>query len=116
MLQECEEDKYSRDEAQKGINFEAFKALNLTYLKKMKLQTCWLILEHYGYDEKLRIDEKHLVSIKVKEEEIEEKWEGVELSDSAIEYLIKLFGIYASQDATIDQEGIDQIFQTAVDG
>jgi len=82
----------------------------------MKLQTCWLILEHYGYDEKLRIDEKHLVSIKVKEEEIEEKWEGVELSDSAIEYLIKLFGIYASQDATIDQEGIDQIFQTAVDG
>ena len=38
LAQECGEDKYSREDIKKGINFEAFKYLQTIYIKQMKLQ------------------------------------------------------------------------------
>lgn len=82
----------------------------------MKLQTSWLILEHYGYNEKLRINEEHLVDNAIKEKELNEEWEGIELSDLTIEYLVKLYDAYSNSEGTLDETGIDNIFLTTPDG
>lgn len=116
LRQECGEDKYSREDSMKGINFEAFKCLNTVFIKKMKLQTCWLILEHYGYNEKLRISEEHLVGNDIIENEINNNWEGVEISDICLEYLVKLFNSYCNQEGNLDSKGLDSLFQTTIDG
>ena len=115
LLQKCESDKYTREDTAKGINFEAFKCLQTIFIKKMKLQTSWLILEHFGYNEKLRINEKHLVNLDIKEAEVSEKWEGIELSDIAIEYLTNIFKKYAKEDL-LDHDGLEEIFLTTVEG
>lgn len=116
LREEGGEDKYSKEDSKKGINFEAFKLLQSIFIRKMKLQTCWLILEHYGYNDKLRISEEHLVNAEIFDSEIANNWEGVELSDIAIEYLVKLFETYSNQEGTLDQKGIDDLFQTTIDG
>jgi len=115
LLQKCDSDKYTREDAANGLNFEAFKSLQTIFIKKMKLQTSWLILEHYGYNEKLRINEEYLVNSDTKLKEENDKWEGIELSDIAIEYLTKLFDRY-SIDELLDHDGLEEIFLTTVAG
>lgn len=45
------------DEAQvmKGINFEAFSNLMKKFIQKMKGQTSWKLLKHFGYDSNLQL-------------------------------------------------------------
>ena len=45
------------DEAQvmKGINFEAFSTLMKKFIQKMKGQTSWKLLKHFGYDSNLQL-------------------------------------------------------------
>lgn len=54
--------------------------------------------------------------MEVKEEEINENWEGIELSDVSIEFLLKLFDTYSSLDGNLDHDGLEQIFLTTIDG
>jgi hypothetical protein len=77
----------------------------------MKLQTTWLILEHYGYNEKLRINPS-FYTLGDKEND----FKGVELTEITIEYLTKLFEIYANSDGLLDHDGLEEIFLTTVDG
>lgn len=116
LRQTCHSEKYSREDAQKGINFEAFKCLNTIFIKRMKLQTSWMILEHYGYNEKLRISEEYLVSNEIKEDELNQKWEGIELSSITEEYLLRLFGNHWTSEGYLTESGIDEIFQTTIEG
>lgn len=51
LRQECED--YNEDQLKKGVNFEAFKALQRLLITKMKQQTCWTILRYFQYDDKL---------------------------------------------------------------
>lgn len=115
LILEWGEDRYSREDAKKGINFEAFKQLQIIYIRKRKLQTCWLILEFYGYNDKLRISDEHRVPTKVKEDETNESWEGLELTQSTIEFLEKLHDIHSSHDGNLYQKDIDELFQTYPD-
>jgi len=53
LIHECEE--YEERDASRGVTFEAFKSLQKVLIQKMKLQTCWIILRHFGYDDNLQI-------------------------------------------------------------
>ena len=44
---------YDESKALKGIDFEAFKTFMKKYIQKLKGQTCWRLLKHFGYDSKL---------------------------------------------------------------
>jgi Ras family protein T1 len=111
LLQEWDSDKFTKEDSAKGINFESFKCLQTIFIKKMKLQTTWLILEHYGYNEKLRINPS-FYTLGDKEND----FKGVELTEITIEYLTKLFEIYANSDGLLDHDGLEEIFLTTVDG
>lgn len=111
LLQEWDNDKFTKEDSAKGLNFEAFKCLQTIFIKKMKLQTTWLILEHYGYNEKLRINPSfYTLSDK------DNDFKGVELTEVTIEYLNKLFEKYANSDGLLDHDGLEEIFLTTVDG
>ena len=112
LAQECGEDKYSREDIKKGINFEAFKYLQTIYIKQMKLQMWWMLLEHFGYDENLRVFSKHLVQPQVKHQEAEEKWEGVELTYETVKYLSDLYDNYCNQDGNMYQNDVETLFMT----
>lgn len=111
LLQEWESDKFTKEDSAKGLNFEAFKCLQTIFIKKMKLQTTWLILEHYGYNEKLRINPSfYTLSDK------ENDFRGVELTEVTIEYLTKLYEKYANSEGLLNHDGLEEIFLTTVDG
>ena len=46
-------DDYDESKAIKGIDFEAFKSFMKVYIQRMKGQTCWKLLKHFGYDSNL---------------------------------------------------------------
>lgn len=75
-----------------------------------------MILEHYGYNEKLRISEEYLVSNDIKEDELNQKWEGIELSTITEEYLLRLFSNHCTREGYLTESGIEDIFQTTIDG
>jgi len=43
-----------------GVSFEAFKALQKLLIHKLKQQTCWKTLRHFGFDDNLKIQEQIL--------------------------------------------------------
>jgi len=90
--------------------------LQTIFIKKMKLQTSWLILEHFCYNEKLRISEEYLVDTKTRLREENEQWEGIELSDIAKEYLTKLYDKYENSKGYLNHDDLEDIFQTTIEG
>ena len=90
LRHECE--AYTDDEAKsKGISFEAFKCLQKIFIKRMKLQTCWLILEHYGYNHCLKISEEYLIQEDIFKQAFHDKWESIECSKRTIDFLNRTF-------------------------
>ena len=71
-----------------------------------------MLLEHFGYDENLRVFSKHLVQPQVKHQEAEEKWEGVELTYETVKYLSDLYDNYCNQDGNMYQNDVETLFMT----
>jgi hypothetical protein len=82
----------------------------------MKLQGCWLILEHYGYNEHLRISDEYLVGNEMKKKANDEKWENVECSERTTDFLERLFHRFKNRTNHLDSENLGEIFQTTVEG
>ena len=77
----------------KGLDFEAFKSLMKKYIQKMKGQTCWKLLKHFGYDTHLGI-KRRIWDDKSISEEVFKTARSFELTKNAIQYLKKLFNMY----------------------
>lgn len=77
----------------KGIDFEAFKTFMKKYIQKMKGQTCWKILKHFGYDAHLQI-RRQIWDDKSISEEVMKTARSFELQPECMLYLRKLFNIY----------------------
>lgn len=55
LVRECED--FDEAQALKGITFEAFKTFNKILIRKLKMEICWKILRHYGYDDNLSLEQ-----------------------------------------------------------
>ena len=98
------------------MSFEAFKSLQKVLIQKMKQQTCWTILRHFGYDDKLQIKQSLWDDDSVSEEELL-GCKNVELSRDAIQYLRRLFEAYKSQTSgKLEESGMEKIFATTEKG
>lgn len=89
------------------------------FIKKMKLQACWLILEHYGYNQELRIAKNYLVGNDIIRQEQSEKWENVECSQRSIDFLEKVFTGSAKKHGTdlyLGKEEISEVFKPSIEG
>ena len=95
------------DEAQaaKGIDFEAFKQFMKLYIQKMKGQTCWKMLTHFGYDKHLQIRRK-IWDDKSISEQVLRTARSFEVTTNCIQYLKKLFDMYKTENS-INQSVLD---------
>ena len=109
-------DEYDEAKALKGIDFEAFKTLMKKYIQKMKGQTCWKLLKHFGYDTHLGI-KRQIWDDKSISDEVLGTARSFELTKNAIQYIKKLFNMYKVQnsqtnESILDQQGIEKVFAT----
>lgn len=82
----------------------------------MKQQTCWTILRHFGYTDKLTINQTLWDDGTVKDEEIE-ACKNIELSKDSISYLRKLFEAFkVSGSNKLEELGMEKIFATTENG
>jgi hypothetical protein len=88
LKDECQD--FDETHAIKGVSFEAFKALQKVLIQKMKQQTCWTILRHFGYNDKLQIRENLWDDGSIKDEELY-SCKNIEVAKDANSYLKKLF-------------------------
>ena len=100
----------------KGLDFEAFCIMMQKYIQKMKGQTCWKMLNHYGYDNKLEI-KRALWDDNTVSDEILRTAKSFELTREGVQYLKKLFKMYQTRPEgsnvdILDKQGIDKIFKT----
>lgn len=100
----------------KGIDFEAFKNFMKKYIQKMKGQTCWKILKHFGYDSHLQI-RRQIWDDKSISEQVLKTARSFELQPVCIAYLQKLFNAFKierppSKIAVLDTQAIEKVFAT----
>ena len=82
----------------------------------MKQQTCWTILRHFGYNEKLGIRSNLWDDASVKDEEIA-SCKNIELSKEAIKYLLRLFDSHKQIGTNkLEENGLERIFATTEKG
>jgi len=91
---------------EQGITFEGFVGLQKKCIDMMKIQTCWTILRHYGYNEKLEINEDQFADELILDER---KSQSVELTGTSIGFLRRLFRQH-SKAQLINYSGIIEIF------
>ena len=105
-------DHYDESQAIKGIDFEAFKTFMKKYIQKMKGQTCWKLLKHFGYDAKLQL-KKQLYDDKTISDETLENARSFELTQNGIMYIQKLFTNFKGKNSKVlDETAINHIFST----
>jgi hypothetical protein len=75
------------------LSFDAFKALQMVFIKKLKQQTCWAILRYFGYDDKLQIKSSLWDDKTVADEDLE-SCKNVELSRDGLKYLRRMFDAF----------------------
>jgi len=81
-------------------------------IQKMKQQTCWTILRHFGYNEKLQIRQNIWDDGSLKDEDIEE-CKNTELSKDANQYLKRLFEAHMNEvSQKLEESGMERIFAT----
>ena len=88
LLSECED--YDDAQAQKGITFESFKAFQRILIRKLKMDICWTMLRHFGYDNHLLI-KKSIWDDKTIDSETLIKARSLELTDKCAFFLVKLY-------------------------
>ena len=80
-------------------------------IRKIKLQTCWILLESFGYNESLRIREEFLVPKDIFETQYQH-CENIELSAKGREFLSQLFNQFRNVSDCLSEEEIATVFQT----
>lgn len=113
LIHECED--YDNHMSLNGVNFEAFKALQRVLVMKMKQQTCWTILRHFGYDDKLLIKPKFWDCSTVSEADLDQA-KTIELTKDAILFLKRLFEAFKQANNKLDTHGMEKIFSTTEKG
>ncbi|CDW77076.1 mitochondrial rho 1 [Stylonychia lemnae] len=114
LILECED--YDETSSLKGVNIEAFKALQKVLIQKLKQQTCWSILRHFGYDDKLLIKQNLWDDGSVKDEDLD-NCKSVELSKSSWQYLHKIFECFkVPLTSKLDEGALEKIFATTENG
>lgn len=86
------------------------------YIQKLKGQTCWKILKHFGYDSNLLL-RKQLWDDRSMSDDVFKVARSFELRQEAITYLKKLFNMHSIRTAqggakVLDQQGIEKVFST----
>lgn len=82
----------------------------------MKQQTCWTILRHFGYTDKLTIKQNLWDDGSITDEEIN-ACKNIELSKDSISYLKKLFEAYKTHGINkLEESGMEKIFATTETG
>ena len=79
----------------KGINFDAFQSLMTKFIQKMKTQTCWKLLKHFGYDSNLQI-KKQIWDDKSIFEDVFTTSRSFEMTNVTVTFLKKIFKQYAN--------------------
>ncbi|XP_051912636.1 uncharacterized protein LOC127594957, partial [Hippocampus zosterae] len=87
------------------ISFEGFVALQKKCIELLKIQTCWTVLRHFGYDDSLRLKEDG-----VKEDlPNTASGESIELSPESLRFLSKEFFRHASH-SSLPLDRLPQVF------
>ncbi len=89
-----------------GITFEGFVGLQKKCIDMMKIQTCWTILRHFGYNEKLEINDEQFDDELILDEK---KSQSVELTGTSIGFLKRLFRQHCKAQL-LNYSGIIEIF------
>ena len=101
----------------KGINFENFKLFMTKFITKMKGQTCWRMLKHFGYDNKLRLKKSLWDDGSISESQLKSA-RSFELQPEGMLYLSKIFkshSIDVNGKQYLDQAGIEKIFHPCLE-
>jgi len=77
----------------------------------MKQQTCWTILRHFGYDDKLQLKSSFYDDGTVSNEELSLS-KNVELSKEAQVFLERMFESYKSRSGKLEESELERIFAT----
>lgn len=86
-----------------GVTLSGFIAINKVFIKKLKSNNSWMILQHYNFDEQLERKIEILVNM--------EPGYVLEFSDFAIDFLVRLFKKYATHNV-LTEGGIQEICST----
>ena len=86
-----------------GINIWGFLHLNKMMIQRLKIDVCWHILSHFGFDKNLEIPIEYPLKLKPSQ--------SVELSRTAITFLVSVFKQFSRGEALPFNE-IKEIFST----
>jgi hypothetical protein len=81
LVRECED--FDEAQANKGITFEAFKAMQNIMLRKLKMEVPWKILRYFGYDNALNIERSLWDDQTVSDEDIKQA-SSIELQQGCV--------------------------------
>lgn len=82
----------------------------------MKQQTCWTILRHFGYDDKLQLKRSWVEDGTVSDEELA-ACKNVELSKDSQAYLKRVFDAFKSREhGRLEEPQLEAVFSTTEQG
>jgi hypothetical protein len=114
LVRECED--FDETQALKGITFEAFKTFNKILIRKLKMEICWKILRHYGYDDNLQL-ETALVEDNTVPLSLLTSSRSIELTQSCVQFLVQMFKAQASPKSNkLDCQALDRVFYPTESG
>lgn len=87
-----------------GMNIHGFLQLQRMMIQRLKINVCWNLLRHFGFNEKLQLEINHEVTKTDKQ--------SVELSRNSIHFLITIFRQYSRNAGSLTDEDIREIFST----
>mmetsp|Transcript_1349 Transcript_1349/g.1756 ORF Transcript_1349/g.1756 Transcript_1349/m.1756 type:complete len:239 (+) Transcript_1349:459-1175(+) len=99
-------DENDEEKVMKGLDFEAFQAIMKKFIQKQKAQTCWKMLDYFGYEKHLQI-RKNIWDDNSIPEEVLSTARNFELTKEAISYLKQLFQAHANGFPNSDSNFID---------
>lgn len=114
LVEEC--DEFDEQQARKGITCDAFKTFQKILICKLKMEICWIILRHFGYDNELKIvsslwDDKSITDAQL------EKAHAFELKNDALAFLSTIFKTHtSSRSQKMDLASAERVFATTEQG
>lgn len=113
-MEEC--DEFDEQQARKGITCEAFKTFQKILICKLKMEICWIILRHFGYDNELKIVSNLWDDKSIADEELEMA-HAFELKNDALTFLSTIFKTHTSSRAQkMDLASAERVFATTEQG
>ncbi len=110
LVAECQD--FDESQALKGVTLEAFKTFQKILIRKLKMEICWTILRHYGYDNQLQIRQQLWDDHSLSDNELDGA-RSFELTKVAVDFLCGLYKMEYTQKKVFDQACADRVFMTS---